>query len=130
MAIQTANASAVPAQTYYSGWGRIDLSPPLIPVMPGDTRTIRQGKGFILSLAPPVTLPEPILFNFFNNFMTAYRGLPAIGIVMTEFYNGAVSGYYGNTVAWQYGLDWACQTCVPPIPFVPSTGNPGDGPLF
>jgi len=26
---------------------------------------------------------------------------------MTEFYNGAVNGYYGNTVPWEYEVNWA-----------------------
>jgi hypothetical protein len=56
------------------------------------------------------------VFNFFNNFFNYYQGLPAIGIVMTEFYNGAVSGYYGNTVPWQYGVDWRQFTGTFPGP--------------
>jgi hypothetical protein len=89
MTIGTANAAA--SQIFYSGWGRIDLSPSLAPLLPGDTRTYIQGAA-------------GIIFNFF----TAYRGLPAIGIVMTEFYNGSptVNGYYGNTVPWQYIVEW------------------------
>ncbi len=78
--------------TFYSGWGRINLSP-LVPTSSGDTRTVPQGKA-------------PTLFNFFNNFFNAYRGLPAIGIVMTEFFNSSVNGYFGNTVPWNYGVDW------------------------
>jgi hypothetical protein len=96
MTIGTANASTVPVTTFYSGWGRIDLSPSVgPPLLAGDTRTYRQGAG-------------GILFNFFNNYFSSYRGLPAIGIVMTEFYNGlpTVNGYYGNTVPWQYIVEW------------------------
>ena len=107
-------ASATGSQTFYSGWGRIDLSPPL-GVLSGDTRSVRQGAGPFRA--------DPIVFNFFNNFFNEYFGLPAIGIVMTEFYNDTVAGYYGNTVPWQYGVDWACSTCVPPI-----LHNPADPP--
>jgi len=101
-------ASATSSQTFYSGWGRIDLSPPL----GGDTRTVRQGGGAFRG--------NPIVFNYFNNFFTEYFGLPALGIVMTEFYNDAVAGYYGNTVAWQYGVDWANLGAVPAIPHNPT----------
>ena len=87
-----ATASTASAQIFYSGWGKIDLSPPLYPI--NETRAAPQGES-------------GIVFNFYNNFFTAYRGLPAIGIVMTEFYNGSSSGYYGNTVPWQYSVDWS-----------------------
>jgi hypothetical protein len=86
-----ATASSANAQIFYSGWGKIDLSPPFYT---NDTRAYLQGE-------------TGIVFNFYNNFFTAYRGLPAIGIVMTEFYNGSSSGYYGNTVPWQYSVDWS-----------------------
>jgi hypothetical protein len=115
-AIPTSNTTS--SQAFYAGWGRIDLSP---PVQTGDTRGTgglggaRQGKGF------GVGVNAPIVFNFFNNFFDRYYGLPAIGIVMTEFYNGAVSGYYGNTVPWQYGTDWANPGAIPP-----TTLNAGD----
>jgi len=84
----TANTTG---QKFFAGWGKIDLSPPFYV---NDTRTYLQGE-------------TGIVFNFYNNFFTAYRGLPTIGIVMTEFYNGTNSGYYGNTVPWQYGVDWS-----------------------
>jgi hypothetical protein len=104
------SASATASQTFYSGWGRIDLAPPL-GVLGGDTRTVRQGNGaFRLN---------PIVFNFFNNFFTEYYGLPAIGIVMSEFYSDTVAGYYGNTVPWQYGVDWANLPAIPHNPADP-----------
>ena len=87
-----ATASTASAQIFYSGWGKIDLSPPLYPI--NETRAAPQGES-------------GIVFNFYNNFFSAYRGLPALGIVMTEFYNGSSSGYYGNTVPWQYSVDWS-----------------------
>jgi hypothetical protein len=98
--ITFATASIASGQTFYSGWGKIDLSPPLFPI--NETRTLPQGES-------------GIVFNFYNNFFTAYRGLPALGIVMTEFYNGSNSGYYGNTVPWQYEVDWRW---VPPDTFI------------
>jgi hypothetical protein len=89
--VPTSNAATTPAQLFFSGWAEFDLSPATGTT--GDPRNIRQGK-------------YPLTFNFYNNYFNLYRGLPAIGIVMTEFYNGEVSGYYGNTVPWQYGVDW------------------------
>jgi len=50
-----------------------------------------------------------ILLIFLACFSTAfgqYFGLPAIGFVMTEFFNDSVNGFYGNTVPWQYAVDW------------------------
>ena len=88
----TSNSTATPVQQFFSGWAEFDLSP-ATGLTSGDPRNIPQGKF-------------PLTFNFYNNFFNYYRGLPAIGIVMTEFYNGAASGYYGNTVPWQYGVDW------------------------
>ena len=35
-------------------------------------------------------------------YLGQYRGLPALGIVMTEFFNDSIAGYYGNTVHWNY----------------------------
>jgi hypothetical protein len=90
LALPTANSST--AQKFFEGWIEFDLSP-AVGFSAGDTRIVPQGEA-------------PIIFNFYNNFFNAYRGLPAIGIVMTEFFNGAVSGYFGNTVPWQYGVDW------------------------
>jgi len=116
--IATKNASS--GQTFFSGWGEINLSPPLIA---GDIRAAVQGKA-------------NIIFNYMNNFFPtgvfpgdaedgvgfpdgckfagcpgAYRGLPAVGIVMTEFFNDFVGkvgnfGYYGNSVPWQFGVAW------------------------
>lgn len=91
LVIPTANNAT--AQKFWSGWGELDLSP-IVGFNAADTRVVPQGKVVLAG------------FNFFNNIFNAYRGLPAIGVVMTEFYNGQVSGYYGNTVPWQYGVDW------------------------
>jgi len=93
-------SSAAGAQTFYSGWAEFDISPPT-GVVTGDLRNIPQGK-------------YPLLFNFYNNWFNYYRGLPVIGIVMTEFYNAVVSGYYGNTVPWQYGAWWLFGATVFP----------------
>ena len=93
-------SNTVTSQLFFSGWAEIDLSP-YVPISSADTRTNPQGKVV------------PGTFNFFNNFFSVYRGLPALGIVMTEFYNGAVSGYYGNTVPWQYGVDWRQGAVLP-----------------
>jgi hypothetical protein len=68
-------------QTFYTGYGILDL---------GDNN---QGK-------------DNVTFNFFGNMFASYNGLPAIGIVMTEFYNGQVNGYYGNTIPFRYRTDW------------------------
>ncbi|MGD0626656.1 MAG: hypothetical protein ABSB32_18345 [Thermodesulfobacteriota bacterium] len=56
---------------------------------------------------------DTITFNFFGNIFQSYNGLPAVGIVMSEFYNGGVQGYYGNTVPWQYRVDWYATTTAP-----------------
>lgn len=92
-------SSALGAQTFYSGWAEIDLSSPH-GVVSGDQRNIEQGKYLIL-------------FSFYNNLFSYYRGLPVIGVVMTEFYNGTVTGYYGNTVPWQYDVYWTQQNTFP-----------------
>jgi len=89
IAIATANTAS--NQVFTAGYGWIDLSP-LLGQPPDETRTARQG--------------ETGVFNFFNNPFTQYFGLPALGIVMTEFFNDSVNGYYGNTVPWQYAVDW------------------------
>jgi len=79
-------------QTFYAGYGIIDL---------GDNS---QGKDNIASAGTAI-IPW-IGFNFFGNIYQSYNGLPAVGIVMTEFYNGSVAGYYGNTIPWRYRTDW------------------------
>ncbi|HSB06957.1 MAG TPA: hypothetical protein VLK23_17410, partial [Thermodesulfobacteriota bacterium] len=92
-------ASAVAGQVFNAGWGAIYLSPGMLP---GDFRSdpvygslVPQGKA-------------DIFFSFFNYLFPgfqglpgAYRGLPAIGVVMTEFFNDSINGCYGNTVPWQ-----------------------------
>ena len=97
--IATANTGT--AQTFYSGWGWFDLSPE-VGFVSGDTRSVRQGENVTVGLWS--YFPN---FSFFNNLFTIYNGLPAVGIVMTEFYNDSVNGYYGNTVPWQYQVDWS-----------------------
>ena len=100
-----ATASAASGQSFTSGWGEIDLSPwPNLGA--ADTRVLPQGKSLVGT--------QWGVFNFFNNIFNAYRGLPAIGVVMTEFYNGTISGYYGNTVPWQYGVDWRTNGLILP----------------
>jgi len=89
--IATKNSAS--AQTFYSGWGQLDLSP-AVPLVTGvDLRVVPQGKN-------------AIAFNFFNNIFQAYRGLPAFGVVMTEFFNNPLEAYYGNTVPWQWVVDY------------------------
>lgn len=99
--VPTSNSATAPPQLFFSGWAEIDLSPATGST--GDPRSYPQGK-------------YPVNFNFYNNFFNYYRGLPAIGIVMTEFYNGTVSGYYGNTVPWQYGVEWRFGATTFPMP--------------
>jgi hypothetical protein len=103
--------NTTPIQTFYSGWGFFDLSP-APGFMTGDPRgnnytlgVARQGENVALDAWS--YFPN---FSFYNNLFTTYRGLPAIGIVMTEFYNDAITpngGYFGNTVPWQYNVDWS-----------------------
>ena len=75
-------------QTFYNGYSIVDL---------GDNG---QGKDIIT-------------FNFYGNLYASYNGLPALGIVMTEFFNDSVNGYYGNTVPWQYRVDWYTSATAP-----------------
>jgi hypothetical protein len=135
--VAIATANAISGQTFTSGWGWIDLSPNL-KFVSSDNRAVSQGEG---SLASPIT------FNFFNNifpggpmmppspgtFPGAYRGLPGIGIVMTEFFNDSIGAgaYYGNTVPWQYAVDFGDIPCatLPPT-FVCGSGLPPDGTAF
>lgn len=87
--ITVATASA--AATFYTGYVDVDLAFPSL-----------SGK-------------DNIVFNFFLNLFASYNGVPAVGIQMTEFFNGAVNGYYGDTVPWRYGVDWFV-TPIAPIP--------------
>lgn len=98
--MQTASTGP-PAQVFYSGWGWIDISP-LLGFAGGDPRGYRQGEN-----VNTTTFSYFLNFSFFNNLFTTYFGLPAVGIVMTEFYNDQVNGYFGNTVPWQYQVDWS-----------------------
>ena len=93
MAIPTVNTST--GEPFYSGRGTIDLSPNLLGG--NDTRTYVQGE-------------EGILFSFLGNLYSAYHGLPAIGVVMTEFFNDSSKSYYGNTAPWQYSTDWRASS--------------------
>jgi hypothetical protein len=81
-------ATAGGGQTFYEGYSILDLG--------------NNGQG-----------RDNVLFNFFGNFYLSYNGLPALGIVMQEFYNGQVAGYYGNTVPWQYRVDWYTTAIAP-----------------
>jgi hypothetical protein len=109
-------ATASPLDVFLEGWGWFDLSPLLFAS--SETREAPQGEGgrvgifdnigrvgapWLAATAPPYTFGG---FNFFGNPFNVYYGLPAIGLVMTEFYNDSVQGYYGNTVAWQYEVEW------------------------
>jgi len=115
-AIATANNQSL--QVFNEGWGQIDLSPDLLFVT-SDPRIVRQGKNpvtfnFMGTLFPTGAVPVPGVHYPFECTLIpggcpgAYRGLPAIGIVMTEFFNDSVGqifgigGYFGNTVPWQY----------------------------
>jgi len=109
--IPTQNTSVTPVQTFYSGWGFFDLSP-TPGFISGDPRGAndtlagvhRQGENVSFGGIPRWSyFPN---FSFFNNLFTTYLGLPAVGIVMTEFYNDTNNGYYGNTVPWQFEVDW------------------------
>ncbi|MGA2468900.1 MAG: hypothetical protein ABSH06_31760 [Thermodesulfobacteriota bacterium] len=114
--LATQGATGTAADTFKAGWVSLNLSPTSTEVGSAiDTRAdttwgpvVAQGRS-------------GISFSFFNNFFGAgaalpagqvqagagqYRGLPAVGIVMTEFYNDTVKGYYGNTVPWQYEVDF------------------------
>jgi len=108
--IPTQNTSVTPIQTFYSGWGFLDLSP-APGFVTGDPRGVndtlgvaRQGEN--VAFGGAARWSYFVNFNFFNNLYSNYLGLPAIGIVMTEFYNDSNNGYYGNTVPWQYNVDW------------------------
>jgi hypothetical protein len=94
VAIATANSTS--GQIFNTGWGFIDLSP-RIGFVTSDLRTIGQGE-------PGLVGPAYNGMDWFNNVFKSYRGLPAIGIVMTEFFNQTVEGYFGNTVPWQYSV--------------------------
>jgi len=121
LALSTASG----AFTFYSGWARIDLSPPF-PTSSGDSRTVNTtANGGIASGAGFREGKQGIVFSFFNNVFAAYQGLPTLGLVMTEFYNGAVSGYFGNTVPVHYGVDWSNAT----IPFLTDPAAGGVSPL-
>jgi hypothetical protein len=75
-------------QTFYTGYTITDL---------GDN-----GQG-----------EDNIQFNFYGNVFASYNGLPAVGIVMTEFFNDSVNGYYGNTIPWRYRVDWYATATAP-----------------
>ena len=141
VAIATANNTT--QQVFTSGWGWIDFSPN-IDFVGTDPRTITQGES-------------GISFSFYNNFFGAgpvpagqvaancgtvaapapcpgaYRGLPAIGIVMTEFFNDSLEGYYGNTVPWQYSVDFGgvpCTTLAGCAAAPDGSGLPPNGVIF
>jgi hypothetical protein len=109
-------ATASPLDVFQEGWGWLDLSPFLFAA--SETREAPQGEGGQAGVfdnigrpgAPWLAATVPAYafdgFNFFGNPFNVYYGLPAIGIIMTEFYNDSVGGYYGNTVPWQYEVEW------------------------
>lgn len=98
--------------------GYYPLARPPDPPYFRDNLTVATASGSLTFYAGYVDLDlgfnnqgkDLVTFNFFDNFFASYNGLPAIGIQMTEFYNGAVSGYYGNTVPLRYGVDWSTAT--------------------
>jgi hypothetical protein len=92
--ISTGTSSTTP---FLAGYAWLDLAPDLFTT--GETRPYIQGENFAYG-------GNPWYFNFFGRDFSDYRGLPAIGIVMTEFYNDTVNGYYGNTIPWRYNVDW------------------------
>ena len=92
--IATGTDTTVP---FEAGYAWLDLSPDAFAT--GETRAYLQGEIYTYGA-------NAWLFDFFGNSFTYYRGLPALGIVMTEFYNDSVLGYYGNTVPWRYNVDW------------------------
>jgi hypothetical protein len=110
VAIATANSQT--GQTFTAGWGWIDLSPNLRFVST-DPRAVTQGEsGIIFNWFGNMFPLGPIVPPLNGQFPGAYRGLPAIGIVMTEFFNDTVEGYFGNTVPWQYSVDFGSVPCT------------------
>jgi len=89
-------------QHFTAGWIRFDLSPNTADLPAGVTGD--QGAAGD--------------FNFFDSLFsednfTAYRGLPVIGIVLTEVVNltiGTQGGYYGAAVPWASAVDWTADT--------------------
>lgn len=93
------------SNTFYTGYGIIDLG--------------FNGQG-----------KDNITFSFFGdigsgwNIFHSYNGLPAIGIVMTEFFNDSIEGYYGNSIPWRYRADWCFSgTCPNNIDLTQSPGE-------
>ncbi len=71
-----------------------------------------------------------ITFTFFGDqlnpgrYFHSYNGLPAIGIVMTEFFNDSTLQYFGNSIYWQYRVDWCdAPTCPNLIDLSQSPGE-------
>ncbi len=113
--LSTQGASGTPADTFKAGWVSLDLSPFTSEVGASDPRAdatfgsfAAQGKAnitfnFMGTLFPTGPAPQAgFHWPAGAPYLGQYRGLPAIGIVMTEFYNPSIHGYYGNTVPWQY----------------------------
>jgi len=82
-------ATASGSVTFYAGYVNLDMSVPSL-----------LGK-------------DAVVFNFFGNIFQSYNGLPSIDLQLQEFFNGAVNGYYGNTVPLRYGADWFTGTPAP-----------------
>ena len=124
--LATQGALGTAADTFKSGWVSLNLSPLGNTVGVLDSRSdatfgslVAQGKsGIIFNFMGtlfPTGAARQLGWHFpgiigvdpggscpVGGCLGQYRGLPAIGIVMTEFYNATIKGYYGNTVPWQY----------------------------
>lgn len=106
--ISTRNANL--GITYNEGWSIMDLSPDLFGVNdPRQADPARsQGKlpvtvfNYMGTLFPTGPAAQVGWHWPGQEYLGQYRGLPALGIVMTEFFNQALEGYYGNTVHWNY----------------------------
>lgn len=93
-------------QHFTSGWINIDLNPSEVAGQIG-------GQGDVAT--------APGQFNFFfqpssaANF-TAYSGLPAIGVVLTEVLNAAassgVAAFFNGTIPWVSEVDWTSADLI------------------
>jgi hypothetical protein len=75
-----------------------------------DTGTFDSGWVWILfdtQGAVPLVQPRgQAFFNHFGNFFDEYWGLPAVGLQLQEFSNGAVGGFYGDMNDIWYEVEW------------------------
>lgn len=61
------------------------------------------------TIAYPVNTPDP-WFNYFGNQYPFYAGYPTLALILQEFSNGAVGGYYGELNEAFYEVDWFATT--------------------